>query len=134
MPTKKNKTEHVTRYAITHLDRDGVRQITFGSSARNTYPTEVEATQHLRAVTGNNSANTLRQVYGPHVLDTFKVMPVNCYPSGDVAETNDLCKFFPVELQGGGAGVMDLATLAIDKRYPAKTLAEAVAWCLKLNA
>lgn len=74
-------TESVTRYVVTHVNREGMRTLSApASQGRFTYATHEEAETALGNITGNNSANTLAQVFGPQALGTFEVRPCPCYP------------------------------------------------------
>lgn len=74
-----------TRYAITKINTYGLRVLAFANQGRNHFDTKAKAEAHLAAVLKNNSADTLRSVYG----DTTKmrVDPVECYDHGDAVGT-----------------------------------------------
>ena len=72
-----------TRYAITHINREGFRQLTCANQGRNHFDTFEEAMKRREAMLANNVESTLVQTFGPHFLKTVAVRPVECYPSGD---------------------------------------------------
>jgi hypothetical protein len=67
----------VTRYVGTYV-RDGQRRLMTPAQGRNTFETESQAQAWLDAVTGNNTADTVRQVWGED--PRFEVRPCPCYP------------------------------------------------------
>lgn len=67
---------HVTRYVITHVDRNGMRTLAHPMQGRYTYATEAEATAALEAMLDNNSLDTLRAHFGL----PLEVRAVECYP------------------------------------------------------
>jgi hypothetical protein len=70
--------EHVIRYVITYVNKDGQRTLAHYAQGRFTYATADEAEKLMAAVTGNNSASTIRQLYGDN--PRFEVRPCPCYP------------------------------------------------------
>lgn len=68
------------RYVVTHVGADGMRQLSHAMQGRDTYATPEEAQAWIDAARVNNSADTLRQVYGERGAETFAVRPVPCYP------------------------------------------------------
>lgn len=70
--------ESVTRYVATYVQADGQRKLMFGSQGRNTFATPEEAQAWIDAVTANNSADNVRQVWGDE--PRFEVRPCPCWP------------------------------------------------------
>ncbi len=68
----------VTRYVATYVNRDGMRTLMRAAQGRDTFATAADAQAWIDAVTANNSADTIRQVWGanPH----FAVRPCDCWP------------------------------------------------------
>jgi len=73
------------RYALTHINRDGMRVLTCQNTGRNHYHAASEAAGYLAAFIENNSRKTLVDVFGPQAWGTFRVSAVECYPHGDAA-------------------------------------------------
>jgi hypothetical protein len=71
-------TESVTRYVPTYVNADGERKLMTPAQGRNTYATALEAQAWIDAVTANNSAGTVRQLWGEN--PRFEVRPCPCYP------------------------------------------------------
>lgn len=69
----------VTRYVATYINRDGMRALMRPAQGRNTYATPEEAQAWIDAVftSGNNSADTLRSVWGDD--PRCEVRPCECY-------------------------------------------------------
>lgn len=75
-------TYPVTRYVVTHINREGLRTISSpASQGRYTHATREDAETALRNLNANNSADTLAQVFGAQALDTFEVRQCPCYPN-----------------------------------------------------
>lgn len=72
-----------TRFAITHINRDGMRQLSTPNQGRCFTDTRAESEKALSAFNQNNSPDALAQVYGPQAAGTFQVWPVECYDNGD---------------------------------------------------
>lgn len=70
--------ESVTRYVATYVNPDGRRTLMQPAQGRFTFATESEAAAWLAAVTSNNSAGTVRQVWGAD--PQFAVRPCPCWP------------------------------------------------------
>jgi len=70
--------EHVTRYVGTYVNSNGERTLMSAAQGRHTYASAEEAQAWIDAVTTNNSADTLRQVWGDN--PQFEVRPCPCYP------------------------------------------------------
>lgn len=68
----------VTRYVATFVRPDGMRTLMGASQGRNTFATEQEAKAWIDAVLANNSATTIRQVWGPN--PRFEVRACECWP------------------------------------------------------
>lgn len=69
----------VTRYVITHVNRDGMRTLTRASLGRYTFGTPEEAQRVLDAFLAN-SEEVMVSVHGEQSRGTFAVRPVPCYP------------------------------------------------------
>jgi hypothetical protein len=54
----------VTRYVVTHINKDGMRTLAQPCQGRYTYATTEEAQSVLDAMMQNNSLDTLKQFYG----------------------------------------------------------------------
>ena len=76
-----------TRYAITHIGRDGLRVLTFANQGRNHYDDQADAVRRLASFVQNNPVETLRDIYGDQAIGTFEVTPVECYDHGDATRT-----------------------------------------------
>lgn len=74
----RDKTESVTRYVGTYITRDGQRTLMAAAQGRNTYATAAEAQTWVDAVTSNNAADTLKQLWGED--PRFEVRPCPCWP------------------------------------------------------
>lgn len=68
----------VTRYVATYVNKDGMRTMMSAAQGRNTHATAAEAQAWMEAVTANNSADTIKQVWGDN--PRFEVRPTACYP------------------------------------------------------
>lgn len=64
-------------YAITHVNRDGMRTLTMANQGRNHYATEEQAQKALAAFRPG-----LRSVIG-EAVETLEVRPVECWSHGD---------------------------------------------------
>lgn len=73
----------MTRYVVTAIKKDGLRQMAFDGNSRNTHEIEAEAVQKMNDVINNNSAERVAELVG----SDLKVMPVECYPGGDPTRT-----------------------------------------------
>lgn len=68
----------VTRYVATYINSQGMRTLMAPAQGRNTFDTAQKTQEWIDAVTSNNSASTLVQIWGdaPH----FEVRPCECWP------------------------------------------------------
>lgn len=73
----------VTRYALTHVNRDGMRTLTLPNQGRHMFDDERTAQAYLVAFEGNNDTKRLVEVFGKQAIGTFAVRPVACYTNGD---------------------------------------------------
>lgn len=71
----------MTRYAITKIDKDGLRSLATANQGRYFHDTPESAETHLRAILSNNSYDTLKSVFGD--VSKMEVRPVDCYETGD---------------------------------------------------
>lgn len=85
-------------YVVTHIDRHGMRTLTFANQGRNHRRTAEEAQHHLDEILKHTSEETLRQCYGPKAIGTFEVRPVECYSHGDAKRV-----YFDTFRDGGAA-------------------------------
>lgn len=76
---EKRQFKTVTRYCVTHLDREGRRALSYPAQGRYSFATEKEAADLATAISGNNSVSNIVQVFGPQALGTFEARPVECY-------------------------------------------------------
>lgn len=67
----------VTRYVATYVNKDGMRTLMCGAQGRYTYATAEEAQAWLDAVTGNESAFRIAQIWGDN--PRFEVRPCECW-------------------------------------------------------
>lgn len=73
--------ESVTRYVITHLDKQGHRIMSAPArQGRYTHETAAEAQAVLKSMTDNSDPATLRQVHGSQARGTYAVRPCECWP------------------------------------------------------
>lgn len=68
----------VTRYVGTYVNKGGDRTLMAACQGRNTYATAAEAQAWIDAVTANNNADTLRQIWGDN--PRFEVRACACWP------------------------------------------------------
>ncbi len=68
-------------YAITHINKDGMRTLSRPNQGRNHFTTEYEAKKALADMLKNNSRSTLVSIFGD--VDSMEVRPVLCYHHGD---------------------------------------------------
>lgn len=71
-------TDHVIRYVVTHINKDGMRTLCGPAQGRNTKETPEEAQELLNNMMKNNrmEGELLAGVYGL----PLEVRPVKCYP------------------------------------------------------
>lgn len=73
------------KYTITFVDSQGQRVMWAQNTAKNLFDTQAQAEQRLKDIKENNSADTLKQVFGPD--PKWKVLPVETFPNGDAVRT-----------------------------------------------
>jgi hypothetical protein len=78
VPSAKAATEPVCRYVATYVNKDGMRTLMGPAQGRNTYATAAEAQAWIDAATANNSADTVRQIWGAN--PRFEVRGCPCWP------------------------------------------------------
>jgi hypothetical protein len=71
-----------TLFAVTHINENGCRVLTFGNCGPHHFETESLARKAMENFLNNNSEKLLLEVYGPHVLKTLGINPVECYDYG----------------------------------------------------
>lgn len=69
-----------TRYAITHVGKEGLRRLTFAQQRRNTYDTRELAEAALTEFRGPNG---LCRVLTRAEMESLQVREVACYDHGD---------------------------------------------------
>lgn len=94
MPTNK---PNITLWAITHINSDGDRVLTFANQGRNHYATKEKALAQLEALNTTGDLTRKRAIKA----DTLEVRAVECYWHGDainvfaneeaVMNSNPLC-------------------------------------------
>lgn len=72
------REQAVIRYAGTYVNKKGMRTLMQPAQGRFTYETVVEAQAWVDAVTTNNSADRIREVWGDN--PRFEVRPCKCWP------------------------------------------------------
>src|SRR3972149_6050752 len=75
-----------TMYAITHINKDGMRTLSRANQGRNHFDTAEEARAALETTLKNNSLDTLESIYGKVGATSMEVRPVRCYDHGDAME------------------------------------------------
>jgi hypothetical protein len=70
----------VIRYVISHINKDGMRVMTYTCQGRYTKATRKEAEQDLKDFLTNNTKECFSGVYGSQSIGTFKVSAIECYP------------------------------------------------------
>ncbi len=73
----------VERWAVTHIDRDGMRRLSFACQARNTFETEQEAQDSAARLLPANGAQRLLELFGNQALGTFRASRVECWRMQD---------------------------------------------------
>ncbi len=78
-----------TRYAITHINSEGLRVLSCANQGRNHFDTERAASDSLAAMLNpeTNRPSVMRSVFGPHYSETMRVQSVPCYDHGDACAT-----------------------------------------------
>lgn len=67
------------RFVISHINKDGMRTMTYAVQGRNTRGSKKEARGLLRNFLANNAKETLIGIYGSQSIGTFEVSAVECY-------------------------------------------------------
>ncbi len=67
------------RYVISHINKDGMRQMTAAIQGINTVGSKEEAQQRLAEFNANNTPENLTQIFGSQALGTFEVSAIECY-------------------------------------------------------
>ena len=70
----------VVRFVVTHVNKEGFRQMTSSCQGRNTYDTWTEANDHRKAILENNTEGMLASVHGEQSINSYRVRPTACYP------------------------------------------------------
>lgn len=74
-------TTRRTRYAITHVHKNGLRGLTFANQGRNHYDTRAAAYEALGAYM--RPGNGLDRVLEPKQFESLRVDTIECYDHGD---------------------------------------------------
>lgn len=80
------------RFAITHVNKDSLRQLTFANQGRNHYDTREAAEKAMHCFEGD-----LRSKVLGHAANTLEVRPVDCHEHGDAKGIYFPMELFPVE-------------------------------------
>ncbi len=73
----------VERWAVTHIDRDGSRVLSFPCQAAYTFATPEEAEEQAGNLSSANSSARIAEVYGEQALGTFRASRVECWRMQD---------------------------------------------------
>lgn len=71
----------MTRYAITHIGKDGLRTLTFPNQGRHMFDSMTAAV--LALMEYQNGEQSIRRVIGDDGYASLEVRPVDCYDNGD---------------------------------------------------
>ena len=71
------------RYAITHINADGYRILSYAAQGRNMHASRDKASAWLSSMLTNNSQSTLESVHGKQATGTYRVDAFDCYDHGD---------------------------------------------------
>lgn len=74
-------------YALTHINRDGQRQLTRPNQGRNHWVTREMGEVYLRGFLDHNTDTSLSEIFGPQSIGTFRIRQVKCHLSGDAIRT-----------------------------------------------
>lgn len=77
--------ERVIRYVATYVNREGMRTLMSAAQGRNTFATKAGAQAWIDAVSGVNSSETIRQIWGDDPRCEVRACP--CYPGHFDPET-----------------------------------------------
>lgn len=69
----------VIRYVISHINRDGMRKMTYSIQGLNTRGSKEEAQKDLQNLLANNTKDNLIQIFGEQSIGTFEVSAIECY-------------------------------------------------------
>ena len=71
----------VTRFVVTHINKNGDRVLTFPRQGLYTCASEAEAGAVLSALLDvETNGNDIPGVYGEQAMGTFEVRPIQCHP------------------------------------------------------
>jgi hypothetical protein len=82
-PNLPRKDHMKTLYAITHIDKDGMRTLTRANQGRNHFETTEEAQHAIDMMIANNPKDSLESIWGPNAVNSLEVRPTLCYDHGD---------------------------------------------------
>jgi len=77
------KPETITRFALTHVNKDGMRTLTRRNIGASHWDRRDDADAYLAVFLVNNTESTLDSVFGVQARGTYEIRPVECYPHGD---------------------------------------------------
>lgn len=72
-----------TKYAITYLNKDGMRQLLGPNQGYRFLDSPEAAESRLKTTLESNTEKLLSEVYGPQAIGTFEVRPVETYGEGN---------------------------------------------------
>lgn len=67
------------RYVISHMNKDGMRAMTYAQQGRNTQATREKAEQDLKDLLTVNTEDRLMGIFGTQAIGTFEVSAVECW-------------------------------------------------------
>lgn len=73
----RGKTE--MRWAVTHIQRDGLRALSLSTQGRDTYEHQAEAEAAALNIVAVNGTAHLSALYGPQSIGTFRADRIECW-------------------------------------------------------
>lgn len=74
---------NLTRFALTHVNADGLRILTRRNIGPSHFDTESDAQTYLLHFREHNTDASLASIFGPNACSSFAVRPVQCHAHGD---------------------------------------------------
>jgi hypothetical protein len=71
------------KFVITHINRDGIRQLTGANQGHRFSDSKEYADKSLKDLIENNSDKKITEVFGSQAVGTFEVRETECYSTGD---------------------------------------------------
>lgn len=71
------------KFVITHINRDGIRQLTGANQGHRFSDSKEYAEKMLEDLIESNSDKKVSEVFGSQAVGTFEVREVECYQTGD---------------------------------------------------